>query len=368
MPDLDEQLARYIDATATPITLDEVTRPVDGGRSSTSEGKLRTQRPWWLSLAAVAAAVIALAGVVALQDEPTPEDRIVTGEPDLDGGREAFLADLAPFGEEAPQPAVPEDWKVVDDGTVRFAVPAGWPVTDSPTCGAAPTDGVVAVIITPIGGNCSPEQPLPPSVATVDDGNVSVTGPDAAAVLATITDPGSRRALQDGPIADTSGWRDVNYGGVAFVVPADWAVEDLPASYTEVTRSDGGRLISGLPDPGACGSAMFPTEGTPQVSLGQSLVYLSCPRPVGLNLAPGDGAWIREVDAAAAGTLGTVVVATRIDELEVEVVDIDPTQRPTPQPVIDVVLRHGTDTTWLTIGVGLDPTTARTILRSLRSA
>lgn len=49
---------------------------------------------------------------------------------------------------------------------------------------------------------------------------VSATGADAAQVLATFTASGAHRALQDGPLADTSDWKAVTFDDVSLLVPA----------------------------------------------------------------------------------------------------------------------------------------------------
>jgi hypothetical protein len=362
MPDLGTRLRDYIDAAADPISLDEVTElqlePV--GR----RGSLR-----WLAVAAV---LLLAAGVIVVVLATRPNrTHLVTGttttpQPDW----------LTPFGHETPPPKVPGGWKVLDFETVRFAVPSSWItpfgcreqvergdlVVASADSDSACTPGSLGtssvVRITPRGNdirNFSPARVgtlrvqryvqtcvCPAVYGLPGDLDLTVTGPEADRVLATFTDSGARRALQAGPVADSSDWREVKFDGVGVVVPAAWKVTDLVAN----TYSN----------PGACGGQLFPADARPIVAFGASTVAVNCPNPPAELEGPGDGAWIR-----SAGSSPNALKGHRIGGLDVVRLEL----APDTDPVLDLVVVTPTGRR-MAISIGTrDPAIARAILRSI---
>jgi hypothetical protein len=314
---------------------------------------------------------------------------------------------LAQFGAEVPQPLTPDGWKILDFERFRFAVPADWTVPISRSCAIPTPTGVVLISAsTPeTTATCGPEQPLPESVLTIGRAvdevasgvpttvgtlsamkfppkcidcppvylfdtpyQVTVSGPEAEQVLATFTDSGSRRVLQSGAVADTSSWQTVDYKGIAFRIPEEWPVVDLPASYNEATQGNGAVQVSAQSDPGICGGAMFPSNRGAQVALGTSPLVPSCAPVMGFDVAPGDGMWMRSTVTSLAQLDGTPIAHGVVDGLDVTVVRPDRTNGGTPSPVLDLIVKKGETTIWVSLGVGTDTSIARSILRSLHAA
>jgi hypothetical protein len=424
--ELAEHVATYLDAVAPPITLDEVRRaPVDvdltddldtdpAGSGRAPTGRSTTRRR--LAVVAVAASIVlvaALAVTLGRTDESTSVDVGADPGPPSSSPDATDAAWLTPFGPESVAPPVPHGWTVMDFEDLRFAVPGDWSVPISRSClivndGAPP--GAVLLPQLDTATACEPEIAVPasllwiervdlapeavrggvpttigtlaaaveppdarcggcPPVYLLDAGfAVSVRGSNAdAAVLATFTDSGARRALQEGPVAGRDGWSPVEYGGVGLEVPPDWTFVDLPGSYTESTTANGGRRTSGMPAPGQCsGWAMFGPAG--QMSVGETLMHGSCPAPLRIDLAPGNGAWIRPIADDQIAGLGTAITSGEIGGLDVTVVDLAPDQRQHPTPAIDLIVRTPASALWLTVGSGTDASLVRSILRSLRAA
>lgn len=311
---------------------------------------------------------------------------------------------LDQFGTEVPQPPVPDDWKVLDFEAFRFAVPADWTVPGPFSC-SLPAPGFVLIAATE-PTLCAPSDPPPPSVLSIlpasDAGTagtpttigtlsateippkctgcaptylfdipyqLSVSGPDAEQVLGTFTDSGFRRVLQAGTEADTSTWQTVENQGIAFQVPAEWPVVDLPASFDEATLPNGGVRASSQMDPGACGGAMFSGSFKPAVSLGTSRMVPSCAATTSFDLTPGDGLWIRSTADSRSQPDGTEIAHGLVDGLDVFVVQMHRTLAGAPTAALDLVVRDGSATPiWVSLGVGTDASIARSILRSLRHA
>jgi hypothetical protein len=406
MPDLGTQIRRYVDATAPPIELDEVTRAEPVVAEPRRPGRRRV-----LAIAAtVAFVVIVAAAVVASRSDHTDQGAVSVGSttsstvpPVTEPGW------LTPFGTETATPVLPSGWEWVDVADLRFGVPSDWEITGMTVgCFSNPTATGVVWVVGGTPGSCSgPASKQPASALTLrwepvqgegevvrvgtlaartvvhtlpggahsvyqfaDGIIVSASGPLADRVLATFTDSGYRRALQRGPVADTSGWRTVTYQGVAFRVPPSWHVVDLPSAFTQTTdpsgvvSSEGGEI-----DPGACGGSMFPSDPD-RVSLGVSKIMPSCPFTPYLALQPGLGAWIR---SSATGTYytpitGPMVAQGRLGGLGIRVVGIDAHASPGAQPVLNLLVQHGREPFDLTIGVGTDASIVRAILLSLHAA
>jgi hypothetical protein len=310
---------------------------------------------------------------------------------------------LDQFGAEVQQPPIPDGWQVLDFEAFRFAVPPDWtvprplscslpapgfvliaateptvcsssdsstsvlsilPAADAGTSGTPTTIGTLSA--TEIPPNCTG---CAPTYLFDIPYQLSVSGPDAEQVLGTFTDSGFRRALQSGVEADTSTWQTVEYQGIAFRVPGDWPVNDLPASFDEVTLPNGGVRTSSQIDPGACGGAMFPAASKPAVSLGTSRMVPSCADITFFDLTSGDGLWIRSTADSRSQPDGTQIAHGVVDGLEVTVVSMRRTLEGAPTPALDLVVRDGSASPiWVSLGVGTDTSTARSILRSLRRA
>jgi hypothetical protein len=363
MPDLGTRLREYIDAAAEPITVDEVTElrldPAGRGRP------LR-----WLAVAAV---LLLVGGIVAIVLATRPDENhlVVVGtttrpEPDW----------LTLNGAEVPSPPIPPGWKILDFEAVRFAVPSSWItpfgcreqvergvlVVASADSDSACTPEAVgassAVRITPTGNdarNVSPARVgtlrarryvqtcVCPAAYGLPGGlDVTVTGPEAAQVLATFTDSGARRALQAGPVADSSDWREIKFDGVGVLVPAAWRVVDL---------------IAGKQFPAnACGGQLFPSDYDPAVLFGLPTGPIHCPiAPPGF-VGPGDGVWVRP-----AGSADGPLKGYRIGGLDVVRLEL----MPDTEPALDLVVVTP-EGRRMAVSIGTrDPSIARAILRSL---
>ncbi|MCB1249408.1 MAG: hypothetical protein KDB36_08370 [Acidimicrobiales bacterium] len=307
----------------------------------------------------------------------------------------------------SPSPAsveVPDGWSALDIGAVRFAVPADWEVSDGRTSSCASPDvGLVVVIpdapVPPDDGSpCTPAAPAstvifepatppsPPQTVTMlgtvpavrvaepscpdctatfrisDTLQVRATGPDGARVLETFAPGGGELVRRDAVAASTEGWTTIELDGLKLDVPPGWERVDLEQSYWSLPNSAGGRT-----NPGECGGAMF-QAGSAYV--GASPIVPMCPytgRESLDVLTPNDGVWIRRADATT-GDLGAPVVSGIVGDLEVTLLGVDPSHRSMPLPVLDLEVRHGGTTFWVTVGVGADPVVARAVLESLRAS
>ena len=401
---------------------------ISADRAATLVEPIETPRPARRHLLLAVAALALIAGgigIVVAANRGGPSHESVSGVDDTTGvtapdstsatsspasttvDSETAWEWLAQFGAEAQLPPVPDGWKVLDFERFRFAVPADWTVPISRSCAIPTPPGVVLISATTpeTTASCSPEQPLPGSVLTigpaVDDPasgvpttvgtlsamqippkcigcppvyqfdtpyQVTVSGPEAEQVLATFSDSGSRRVLQAAAVADTSSWQAVTYKGIAFRIPEEWLIVDLPASYKEATQGNGAVQISAQPDPGICGGAMFPSDREAQVSLGTSPLVPSCAAVMNFDLAPGDGMWMRSTVTALTQLDGTPIAHGVVDGLDVTVVRIRRRNGDTPSPVLDLIVKQGDTTIWVSLGVGADTSIARSILRSLHAA
>jgi len=325
----------------------------------------------------------------------------VPGSPDGSAAvRRLSIDDVRAAVAEEAELGVPAGWQLIDYGELRFAVPATWevPVTESCASGAP---GVV-LLPTRSTSTCSAVNPipLPESVVWIVESDpqpggvpaelgtldattfgslacttcrptyhlpsglqISVTGPEADAVLASFTRSGVDQALADGPLADRSGWRTVAFGGVSVEVPPGWPVVDLPGSDTITTTPDGTVTgMSGRTDPGGCGGDRFGETGYAYV--GSSQVVSSCPATFVLPVHPGVGLWIRSFP-----DVGHAMVEARPydgpSEVDLEVVS-GPLNRSVREPVLDVAVDGPDGPVLVTIGARSDPATIRAILASIR--
>jgi hypothetical protein len=283
---------------------------------------------------------------------------------------------------------------VLDLGSLRFAVPESWVVQWPGACMDPPPRDLVVLSFTPdpqplclqeanglrngvfveldapgtggepvmLGTRSARRVPSTApgtTYAFTTEERLSIVGPDSDAVLATVTDGSARRALQDGPVASTKGWRSVTYAGVRFKVPSDWPSVDLPSSVHQYGRG----ALSFQADPGACGPPMFAIGTADKVFLGSSGYVPSCPAAFSLELGrSGAGAWIRPVTPRE-GALGLIVPSG--DQAGVEVGFVRGQRVAGGVGTLQLSVRRGTTQLLLSIGVGRDVPTARAILRSI---
>ncbi len=403
--DLGAQLNRYIDDAAPAVTLDEARdRALEGVELPSVRGRSDRRR----AFAAIAAALLLLAGLLALVRAPRSNDQLAAG-PGTTAPSED-LSWLTPLGAEKPAPPVPAGWKLLEVQDMRFAVPSDWSTPLSRSCanlavGASSASGAVFASDGAPGTTCGNAEvflpastmdivrdaaPLtgttPTTVGTwtatftpkscpvcavayhLTNGYlVQATGPDADRVLATFTDAGRSQALSSGPVASSTGWQTVTSGGVSLEVPRSWNTVDLVASTTQTTGPDGAVVqISGTANPGTCtNGALFPRGSSPSAFWGSAPVTPSCPARPSKDLEPGDGAWIRPEPSTTHAR--EVVARGRLHGLEAEVLALGTDDVRSPAP-IELLIHVGAATQRLSIGVGLDPSIARAILRSIRPA
>lgn len=378
------------------------------------------QRHRWARIGVLVAGclILVVIGVVAVR-RPFPGDGVVAG-PNASGmSAPAGAADgaltegLVSALPEPAMPQVPAGWKLIDYSDFRFAVPGDWQVAISRSCwqpaGDPTPTGVVLLQSSPTDGQatCHPEHPLPASVLSLvggqrsafsgqattvgtfnavrsigpsctppscpnnqylfDDGYVlSFTGPLEEQVLATFTASGRDRALLGGPVADRAGWKPISTGGVTVEVPPSWTTLDLPASYQEVRDPDGSiSSFGGHINPGDCDGVYFRSRqgGQPTAYLGSSPFMKSCPPSTFRDLTPADGVWIRPADQNRPASRP----ADRSVQVGAVTVTLLTTSNQLTVPVIDLEVKTHDATVLVSIGVGADPSVARSILRSVSS-
>ena len=301
---------------------------------------------------------------------------------------------LAGFGAEPVAPALPDGWQVMDVSTLRFAVPANWIATMAATCVLQPAPGVVLLpFLTPelfcgAGNRPLPADRLVISAATGEpptsppDAHVgsfdawqlpnslittyrltsgiqiAVAGPESAQILASFTDAGAVRILQTGPMVTTTDWKPVSVAGVTMLVPPNWDIRDL--AHQDTSKGF-------FPDPGTCGAPWFYTE-VPRAFIGEAdpKVTVGCLMIDSWPITPIDGVWTREMSADAKAP-GPIVARGSTNGREISVVEQTLPTNNSIDPVLDLLVRASGHTVRISIGVGPDPSVARTILHSLRS-
>lgn len=346
MSDLGYRLRRHVEGASPAIDVRTVMVPRATGRP-------RFRR---FAAAAVVVAVAGTAVVVAerLSSDDTPAE-VGNGEPieQADGDPWGWLD----FGPESPDPVVPEGWQTLEYGPHRFSVPADW---IAPRGGGCPQDASGVVLIADTELTCeSPDTP-PPGVIRIDDTyEFEVTGAESEQIRVTLTDAGRVRVLQDGPLADTTDWQEVEHNGIEFLVPPSWPVVDLPGTYRTEVLDDGRTSVSGHPDPGICGGALFPST---EVFLGVSPLHpFGCMRSFEGDLRPGLGVWARDVPSNA-DLLYTATARGIIDGATVEIIDMEIGHVADP---LHVLITNNAQRTLVTLGVGIETSTARAILHSI---
>jgi hypothetical protein len=356
VPDLPAHIREYVDRAAEPISLDEVTAP------AVELHPARARRGRGLAVAVV---LVVLVGAIAVYAASRPErdQPVISGTTTTTTTTDAAPAWLTPFGEEVPMPELPGGWRLVDFEAIRFAVPPGWSLVQSCPDGLPQPGAAILPNDYPDARRCEDASSTPRLRVIRGDGphglaaTTSSFGWDVkllperetAELLRTFTESGARRALQDGPVADTAGWRTVTFNGVALRVPSAWRQVDLLATPAFVDA------------PGACDGQDFPSDRPPLAFLNHGGV--GCSYDETLDLGPGEGVWLR---SAGQDPEAEPVTGGRIGGLEVSVVDIDESGR--PDPALDLIANDGEHWVWISIGVGRDASVARAILRSLHRA
>jgi hypothetical protein len=298
---------------------------------------------------------------------------------------------------ELPTRPVPDGWQTIDHGDLRFSVPGDWELltsVTSPCVGAgsvvlmkrmddmtncpmnsggitpfvevrpgALADATVATKFGDLDAKQGPPIPRPCCInliAQIDEWIVSIEGgqgADASAIADTFTRSARYRALHNGPLLDTSGWRTVTEQGVQFEVPSDWPTIQLTGS----NRTN----------PGACVGRPFGPADERQVFVGMSATEPECASASSTESPPTDGVWVRGM---AADPDPGVDPSSPLEHREQHglAFDINPTIAVSQVLLVvaDVGTAPGRDQprTSVVIGVGLDPAIARTILASLRPA
>ena len=297
---------------------------------------------------------------------------------------------LDSFGDESTAPQVPTGWQVMDVGLVRFSVPQDWVATDMPCAYQQVAHGVVALTFlrselvcsdgtVPLSDNrlvISAAHGEPPQISPdahvgsfdawqlpnsesadyrLTNGiEVAATGADSALILASFTDSGAVRILQHGPLAVTNDWKPVHIAGVSLLVPPNWNVQDLTNSLNQ--------------NPGECQRERWFWPETPRAIIGDGDpgVTHSCGGFSSWPIAAVDGVWAHEIPDDAA-LIGPVAAHGTTNALDVSIVERTLPDTSSIDPVVDVIVRVSGHIVRVSIGVGPDATTARTILHSLRS-
>ena len=156
---------------------------------------------------------------------------------------------------------------------------------------------------------------------------VAATGTDSAQILASFTDAGAARILQNGPQAENTDWTPVTVAGVSLLVPPNWKVKDL-------AHQDFSQGFS--PNPAADHGAWFYSV-VPRVFIGKAdpnivtggLAVDQWP------IAAVDAAWVYEIPADTAN-IGPVIASGTTNCLQISVVAQTPARqqldRPGPRP------------------------------------
>lgn len=402
------------DAAAPPPVFDQL--------AVTPPGPTRQRAVRWFASAAVVVALVAGLAWIAGRDpdgdvglappdsESSPNDTLIPGSTDgttsSSAPSTAAAGDwswLDAFGSEAAHPTAPDGWRWQDVEGLRFAVPGDWVTPIAPSCaprGAgivltpatfdsatmcepSPGDPPASVVVRPspnddqpgtavtVGTRSAQELAGPtcggcPTTYRFDDGlDMTVTGPDSSAIIATITDVGADRVLQAGPIIDTLGWRKITFETISVEVPAEWGIVDLPGSYQSDIDPDGNQSISGNLNPGSCTQTLFDPTNRDTAWLGSSPILPRCLAQTTLSIEPVDAIWIRE-DSDTDGSTGRGVIASgRTNGLNIEVLAPLADQLGSQ---LDLVASDANHRVIVTLGIGTDAATTRTILRSLRTS
>ena len=347
MSELGDRLRRHVEGASPAIDIQDVmvSRPPD--------------RAWFRRVAA-AAVVVAVAGTAVVVAE-----RLSSDDPPAEVGSDQPIEQAdrddpwgwLDFGPESPDPPVPSGWNTLEYGPHRFSVPSDWIVPADSGC---PSTATGLVLIAGVELTC--DTPSPSAVLIDTEHEFAASGAESEQVRATLTDAGRVRVLQDGPKADTTDWQSVEYSGIEFLVPPSSPVVDLPGTYRVEESDDGGTSVSGRLNPGTCGGPWF-TAG--EVFLGETPLMPSCPRPAEYDLRPGLGVWVRGVHPNADLRYTTTAQGT-VDGATVEIIEM--AESSAHAEPLHVLITRNRQQTLLSLGIGVETATARSILHSISAS
>jgi hypothetical protein len=102
----------------------------------------------------------------------------------------------------------------------------------------------------------------------------------------------------------------------------------------------------------------------PTAFLDRSGVVAMCPIESQHDLEPCQGIWLSTAEPPG-NDFGTRLATGAIGGTTVDVVQVSDPARQVPDPALDLIVRAGSSTVWISIGVGQDASVARAILRSI---
>jgi hypothetical protein len=331
---------------------------------------LRNRRLAWRTTALTLAAAVLVGGFAVLRGRSDSNVRVATATSTTTTTHRPAPSEIATVAE-------PNGWRIVDYGDARLAAPPGWTVAGLPqgSSGCPPDKRVGAFIYRAYQTTCTSvlvepiyPGPLPPRPARTIHGfklylvtddvllvsysvpelgvTLTIHGVDTAqSVLDTLTSSSRRVALGPGGApAVPRDWRAVTYGGITLQVPPTWPIA---------------RLGSNTVAPGACFAQTFLN---PEVYLGNGSnpsIVKCFVLPLGRIMMPTDGVWISAPTPQRPHSYATSLVVNGlrlwVDTSTDPRLTIQPQRGDTELPAL------------IQIGLGPDPSVARTILYSIRA-
>ena len=98
------------------------------------------------------------------------------------------------------------------------------------------------------------------------------------------------------------------------------------------------------------------------VFFGDSPINPACPQPTTIDLSPNDAIWIRPANGEERRA-----TSGRVNGLDVSVLQADWYDRPQPNRTVELLVRNGDQSLRVSLGVGIDSSTARAVMRSLHA-